>query len=198
MPTNYAANPGFETDLDPWSAFAGTTLVRSTAQKHSGVASAIVTSTNTSNSTVALTLLGVVQPGQTWSTGLWVRHSAGTLRRCRADLMYMNDAGQVTEANLSPGIFPPTDGSWVQIPVLGMVAPAGSTRLRLRFVIQTPTAGDAVYIDDAQIVQGSSLEDSPSSSPFTIWNGVSEVPVVSTTMWDGSKEVPILSSERMN
>ncbi len=191
MPTEYAANPGFEVNTADWSPFGNATIVRSTAQARSGVASGLVTSPGGVNAQAVTTVFSGVAPGQVWSVGIWAKWASGTRRSCRCDLIFMNDAGTALESNLSAGLTPTTTG-WSQISTLNKIAPAGATRVRIRFVMASPSANDAVYIDDAQIVMGSSLEDPVATGPtFTMWNGTAEVPLTLEGQWNGTTMVPL-------
>ena len=75
---NLLTNPGFETgNTSGWFAFGPPTLSVETSQVHSGVYACLVTNRTDTLNGVAQSLVGILQPGQTYAVSAWLRVASG-------------------------------------------------------------------------------------------------------------------------
>ena len=74
---NLALNPGFESGTTGWSGYGSVTFTSSSAQPHIGSRSALVQNRTATWNGVAQSLLGVLQPTNTYRISAWDRYWSG-------------------------------------------------------------------------------------------------------------------------
>ena len=145
------SNPYFETNSSDWTASGGGTAARSTVQFHEGVASLLYTPPGAVAAPFAQSGLYAVTQGVTYEFRTWVR--ATTANKPIRLYLSWYDAGAAlvssTVRDLSPVV-----GTWIWGSVQGS-PPGTATQVRVAVgPINTPAAGDTVYIDEAILMLG--------------------------------------------
>ncbi len=148
LPTNnLATSPGFETDLgNTWVAW-GVNVERSTAQSHSGVASAFVSARQEAWHGLNYTLSFPASSGDELALKAWVRLASGPKQLVNFTLRQVDDAGvrffRVTQNEVG------SDG-WTEVRGGTILSVAGTLR-ELTLLIEGPSVGTSFYVDDVSI-----------------------------------------------
>lgn len=141
---------GFEVSTAGWEGVGGT-LVRSTAQFHSGVASALLTPDGVTSVARIRTLLAdspVVVPGERNEFSVWVR--CAVARDVDISVEYHNAADSPIDFTILTTTAVAAN-TWTKITGQRTAVP-GSVRVKLYVNMRTtPAAGHLLYVDDAQL-----------------------------------------------
>jgi len=139
LPLNLLTNPSFETDTSGWVSSGSPTLSRSTVRAQDGVASLLVTWPAAAGTFVATTVGNLVS-GTTYTASAYVWVPAG------------HPAVQLRIAGIVSGAASTVTNGWQRITVT-WTATAASHDLRIQ-PVTTPTAGQQVWVDAAQVEEG--------------------------------------------
>jgi endo-1,4-beta-xylanase len=164
---NFAQNGGVENGLTNWSTTAGT-VARSTQDKHSGSASAVITGRTGSWNGLTFNVGSLVN-GSEYEVAVWVKLAPGTpdsvvqltaKRQEDSDTSTYNEYTQVTTATASSNEWRLLQGYYTQ---------SGSTAFQ-HFIIEATDSTISYYADDFSIggqapVVNSSSSRSSSSAP---------------------------------
>lgn len=145
------ANPYFETNANDWTNSNYSTIARSTAQFHTGVASLLLTPTGAAATPkVQTTALYPVTAGTRWEVRVWLR-STTTNKTMRIYIDWYNVGGTIISSTTRD--MTPVAGIWVYGQTSG-TAPDLTTQARIAFgQLATPAAGDTLHIDEAVFIQ---------------------------------------------
>ena len=162
---NFAQNGGVETNLTNWGTTAGT-VSRSTADKHSGSASALITGRTAAWNGLTFNV-GTLTSGNQYDVGVWVKLAPGTpdsvitltaKRQEDSDTSTYNEYTRVATITASAN-----EWRWVQ----GYYTQSGSTAFQ-HFIIEATDTTISYYADDftiaGEVVRTSSSSSSSSSS----------------------------------
>jgi endo-1,4-beta-xylanase len=141
---NLLQNPGFESGTTGWSGYGSVTLTASTAQAHSGSRSAYVRNRTAAWNGVAQSVLGVLQPGQTYRMSAWVRLAQAGSEPVKLTLQ-RTDASGSTWNTVANGTA--TSTGWTQLSG-GYTHSITSAPNSLLLYLEGPAAGVEFYADD--------------------------------------------------
>jgi hypothetical protein len=139
LPLNLIGNSSFETDTSGWVSSGSPTLSRSAVRAHHGVGSLLVTWPGTAG-TFAATTIGNLVSGTTYTASAYVWVPAG------------HPAVELRIAGVVSGAASTATDAWQRITVT-WTATATSHELRIQ-AVTTPTAGQQVWVDAAQVEEG--------------------------------------------
>lgn len=147
--TNMLTNPGFEVDMSTWSP-AGATAVRSTAQAHSGAASAFVTPDGvilTPRIDLAVAFMADVVAGDAYIAEGWLRPTTAN-KPVRVGVNWYTAGAVYVDTSLID--VPSLAGAWMFVTLLAVV-PATSAKASPHFgLTNTPAVGDTLFVDDVR------------------------------------------------
>jgi endo-1,4-beta-xylanase len=162
---NFAQNGGVENGLTNWGATAGT-LTRSTTDKHSGSASALISARTAAWNGLTFNV-GTLTSGNQYEVAVWVKLAPGTpdsvisltaKRQDDADSTTYNEYTRVATMTASATEWRLAEGYYTQ---------SGSTPFQY-FIIESADATTSYFADDfsigGQVVQTSSSRSSSTSS----------------------------------
>lgn len=162
---NFAQNGGVEADLTNWGTTAGT-ITRTTADKHSGTASALISSRTAAWNGLTFNP-GALTSGNQYDVAVWVKLAPGTpdsvisltaKRLDDADTSTYNEYTRVATATATASGWTLLQGYYTQL---------GSTAFQ-HFIIEATDATISYYADDfsisGDVVRTSSSSSSSSSS----------------------------------
>lgn len=162
---NFAQNGGVETNLTNWGTTAGT-VARSTADKHSGSASALITGRTAAWNGLTFNV-GSLTSGNQYDVGVWVKLAPGTpdgvvtltaKRQEDSDTSTYNEYTRVATITASANEWRLIQGYYTQ---------SGSTAFQ-HFIIEATDTTISYYADDftiaGEVVRTSSSSSSISSS----------------------------------
>lgn len=193
--TNYAKNPSLEVDTNDWAANAST-ISRTTAEFHHGVASLATLTNGTSGSGCYKGANPVAGGG--WSTGdpcsasIWVKAPSGT--------PMMSSLVCVGGSTGSPAVSWTANGGWEKITMVNGIFPSGATTVPYVFIrVNAVHTALTFYVDELLIEKASSpgnffsgaapitnLVTNPSfATNLTDWTTISASAVRVTTKGDG-------------
>lgn len=141
---NLALNPGFESGTSSWFATGPATLASSTAQAHTGSRAGLLQSRTDTWNGVNQSLLGVLQPTNTYKISAWVRLVSGGNQPVLLT-MQKNDGGGTTYASVASGTATATN--WTQLSG-GYTLNVSGTLTALVLYMEGPAAGVSFYADD--------------------------------------------------
>lgn len=145
-------NPGFELDTTGWFASGGS-LVRSTGQAHTGVASGLLTPdgvTATVEAGVTNSAAPPVTVGRAYRASVWV-YSPDGYNPVLVAISWLDAGNQILSTSLGPATAVPA-GVWTLLTVTG-TAPASTAKASPRVrMTGTPAATDDLHIDDLRLV----------------------------------------------
>lgn len=145
-------NPGFELDTTGWFASGGS-LVRSTAQAHTGVASGLLTPdgvTATVEAGVTNSAAPPVTVGRAYRASMWV-YSPDGYNPVLVAISWLDAGNVILSTSLGPATAVPA-GVWTLLTVTG-TAPASTAKASPRVrMTGTPAATDDLHIDDLRLV----------------------------------------------
>lgn len=144
---NVIANPGFETDTSGWNG-QGATLTTTTAQKHSGAQSALVTSRTQTWQGPLYNLLPVAQRGATYQLDAFVRVDSATSQPAQLTVKSTCD-GATSFTAIANGTATNTD--WLELTGSYQVPTCNLTELAV--YAEGPAAGVNMYVDDVSVQQ---------------------------------------------
>jgi hypothetical protein len=143
------ANPFFETNANDWTNSNYTTMVRSTAQAHTGAASLLCTPNGSSATPlVQTTTIYPAAAGTRWEVRSWFRSTTAN-----KSVIIKLDWYDVASAYLSSTvrIMTPVAGVWIWTYLSG-TAPTNTTGVRaVAGQLNTPAAGDTIHFDDMEL-----------------------------------------------
>jgi hypothetical protein len=157
---NFAQNGGVESDLTNWGTTAGT-VTRTTADKHSGLASALISSRTAAWNGLTFNV-GTLTTGNQYDVAVWVKLTPGTpdsvisltaKRQDDADTSTYNEYTRVATATATASGWTLLQGYYTQL---------GSTAFQ-HFIIEATDATISYYADDFSI-SGEVIRTSSSSS----------------------------------
>lgn len=146
-PTN--TNPYFETNTTDWTNQGYTSMVRSTAQFHEGVASLLMTPTGAAATPYVQTGSYVTAGGARWEQRGWFRSTTAN-KTVRLKLQWFDNAAALISESTRD--FTPVAGLWIW---MSNAATAPSNAVGVRWAvgqIATPAAGDTLHIDEAVLM----------------------------------------------
>lgn len=146
---NLAQNPGFETgDTSGWSPFGSTTISVQTNQVNSGNYAGLVQNRTATWNGISQSMQAIIQPGQTYDIGVWVRVVTGTNQTLQLT-MKKTDAGGDQYTALASGIVSST--SWSQLAGQYALSITG-TLTGLTLYVEMPSSASAdFYVDDLDV-----------------------------------------------
>ena len=146
---NLAPNPGFESgDTSGWSPFGATTISAQSAQVHSGNFAGLVQNRTATWNGIAQSMQTIIQPGQTYNIGVWVRVVSGTNQALQLT-MKKTDGGGDQYTALASGTVSSTD--WSQLAGQYMLTVSG-TLTGLTLYVEMPSSASAeFYVDDLDV-----------------------------------------------
>jgi hypothetical protein len=156
------SNPYFETDASGWTNTAGVAAPsRSTAQKHSGTASALLATVGTPAnwSITSQSIVPSIQ-GQLWSATAWVRVNTGASIDLRIVLAWADETQTALSITAGTTTTVPTS-IWTPLTVTGF-SPAGTGFAQIRLqALNNPVGGSQVHADEIELT-------SPRIQGFTV------------------------------
>jgi hypothetical protein len=152
---NLLPNPYFETNVTGWTGFGGV-LTRSTAQFHTGVASALITPSGVDATVQIRSDSFAAQAGQRYRVQCWVR--CAVARDVNLKFRFL-DSGAVNLAGADAvNVKAVAANTWTYVEHEA-IAPAGTVTQQFAIdMAGTPAAGNLLYIDEALLVDPSLVE----------------------------------------
>lgn len=143
-------NPSFETNATDWTSVSYSTIARSTAQFHAGVASLLCTPTGAAATPKAqTTTLYAITPGSRYEFRGWLR-STTTNKTMRVYIDWYTAGGSLISSTTRDMTSVAT--TWIWAWVRG-TAPDTATQARIAVgQLATPAAGDTMFADDLQLL----------------------------------------------
>jgi endo-1,4-beta-xylanase len=141
---NLLQNPGFESGTTSWSGWGPVSLSSSTAQPRTGSRSALVANRTDAWNGVAQSLLGVLQPTNTYRISAWVRLASGSNQPVLLT-MHKVDGSGTSYQTVASGTG--QSGGWVQLSG-GYTHSVIGTLTNLNLYLEGPAAGVDFYADD--------------------------------------------------
>jgi GH35 family endo-1,4-beta-xylanase len=141
---NLAQNPGFESGTSSWFGWGAVTFTSSTAQPHTGTRSALVQNRTATWNGVAQSVLGVLQPTNTYRISAWVRLSVSSSQPVQLTIQ-KTDGDGTTYAAVASGTAQSTN--WTQL-TGGYTLSVNGTLTGLNLYVEGPAAGVDFYADD--------------------------------------------------
>lgn len=141
---NLVLNPGFESGTGNWFGWGPVTFTSSTALPHTGTRSALVQNRTNSWNGVAQSVLGILQPANTYRSSAWVRLVSGNNQPVLLTMQKVDGSG-TTYTTVASGTASATN--WTQLSgnytlnVSGMLT-------NLNLYLEGPPAGVSFYADD--------------------------------------------------
>ncbi len=184
---NLIKNPAFENGSEGWSAVAGATLSRVTAEAHTGTTSLRVVNASASAAQYGTTGTGNMIPliggVSEYTISAYIKADASTnsatyyLRQ----LQYENETGgsTVSAGNLGFQVITSADG-WVRLTGTFTKA-AASNFLIIRVVTQSTTSGDIFYVDSVMLEPRSSASTYFDGSTGGYWLGTPHLSISADT-----------------
>lgn len=149
-------NPFFETDAAGWSVTNGT-FVRSTAQKHEGVASGLLTPNGVSATVTTRSDLGPALPGGLYRATAWLR--CAVARNVDVAVDWHQAGGAFISSSVQTVAL--AANTWTPV-TFTATGPALTGQARITAAMgSTPAAGHLLYVDEARL---SHLDD-PAAAP---------------------------------
>ena len=174
--TNFATNPGVESNVNGLSGTNGSTVSRDTGLAHSGSASLkVLMAAAASSGNVGATLYnpgngavpGVFTPNTTYTVSAWVYNVSATTGL----QLVVTGTGYSTRTNPTP--FTNTMGSWTRLSSTFTTNSGGSMAMYiLNAGNGAASAGDTFYMDDMTVTQTNSTTSfADGNSTGWTWNG---------------------------
>jgi endo-1,4-beta-xylanase len=198
--TNIVANGTFESGTAGWFTWNGATLSTSTARKHGGGASLLV-SNRAGNGPAATDLTSVAKAGKSYPMSLWasIQSPDGTSKAINVTQAMSCKAADGSVSTTYAWIAGPTtlagDASWSWVQFSGTVTiPASCTLTQLQLFVEGGAGAD-LYVDDVQVLDSSTgptnlITDGTFESGQGGWFGWgSTVSVAAGTAHGGSKSL---------
>ena len=144
---NLALNPGFESGTANWFAWGPVTFTSSTALPHTGSRSALVENRTDTWNGVAQSMMGVLQPANTYRISAWVRLVSGANQTVLLT-MQKTDGDGTTYNTVASGTA--TSTNWTQL-TGGYTLIVSGTLTALNLYMEGPPAGVGFYADDFNV-----------------------------------------------
>lgn len=141
---NLLQNPGFESGTTSWFGWGPVSLSSSTAQPRTGSRSALVTNRTDAWNGVAQSVLGILQPTNTYRISAWVRLVSGGNQPVLLTLHKVDGSGTSYQTVASGTA---QSGGWVQLSG-GYTHSVNGTLTNLNLYLEGPAAGVDFYADD--------------------------------------------------
>ncbi len=141
---NLAKNAGFESGTGNWFGWGSVTFTASTAQPHTGSRAALVQNRTDPWNGVAQSVLGVLQPTNTYRISAWVRLVSGNNQPVLLTIQKTDGSGTTYE-NVASGTASSTN--WIQL-VGGHTLKVAGTLTALNLYLEGPAVGVSFYADD--------------------------------------------------
>lgn len=145
--TNLIPDGTFESNIGAWFTWDGT-LSRTTSRAHGGVAS-LVSTNRSGNGPIARSLLGLVEPGETYQVNFWV--SIGNAESANVNMTRKFSCEGNDEYAWVVNPTPVSDGSWVQL--TGTLAVPSCSLTDALVYVEGPAGGIDLYIDDVSLTK---------------------------------------------
>jgi hypothetical protein len=144
------ANPYFETNANDWTSSGYSTIARSTAQFHSGVAALLCTPTgSTATPKAQTTALYPITAGGRYEFRGWLRPTTAN-KTLRVYIDWYDNTPTLLSSTTRD--LTPVAGLWLWAWVRG-TAPVGATQARIAIgELATPASGDTLYGDELQLL----------------------------------------------
>jgi hypothetical protein len=161
------ANPYFETDASNWSGL-GSTVVRSTAQAHEGVASLLFTPDGVTVTTDARSENVPATVGTSYRASAWVWCAVS--RNISININWRNSVGGLVATSSS--VVAVTASTWTLLDYTAPPAPPLTTQAQVTVSMgATPPASNQVWIDEARIRQTGGMLTLPLTIPAQVTSG---------------------------
>jgi len=141
---NLLSNPGFESGTTGWSGWGAVTLTSSTALPHTGSRSALVQNRTATWNGVGRSVLGLLQPTNTYRLSAWARLVSGGPQPIKLT-MHKVDGGGTAYDQVASGTASATN--WTRL-FGGYVLPSTGALTALNLYLEGPPAGVSLYADD--------------------------------------------------
>lgn len=141
---NLALNPGFESGTTSWFPTGPATLTSSTVQSHSGSRSGLLANRTDAWNGIHQSVLGVLQPTNTYKISAWVRLVSGANQTVLLTAQKTDGAG-TTYSTVASGTA--TSTNWTQL-TGGYTLNVVGTLTALTIYMEGPPAGVSFYADD--------------------------------------------------
>src|SRR6478736_5610316 len=141
---NLAQNPGFESGTSGWSGWGPVTFSSSTVVPHTGTRSALVQNRTATWNGIAQSVLGVLQPTNTYRISAWVRLVSGGNQPVQLTIQ-KDDGGGTSYAAVANGTANST--GWTQLSG-GYTLAVNGPLTALNLYVEGPAAGVDLYADD--------------------------------------------------
>jgi endo-1,4-beta-xylanase len=141
---NLVLNPGFESGTASWFAWGPPTFTSSTALPRTGSRSALVQNRTDAWNGVAQSVMGLLQPTNTYRISAWVRLLSGGSQPVLLT-MHKVDANGTTYTTVASGTANST--GWTQL-IGGYTLNVSGTLTNLNLYMEGPAAGVSFYADD--------------------------------------------------
>jgi hypothetical protein len=138
---NLVQNPGFESGINGWFGWGSVTVTASTAQFRTGAQAALVANRDNTWNGIAQSLVGVLQPTNTYRISAWIRLVSGSNQPVLLT-MHKVDGGGTSYQTIASGIG--QSASWVQL-TGGYTHVVSGTLSNLNFYIEGPAAGGGFF-----------------------------------------------------
>ena len=165
---NLATNPGFESgSTSGWFAFGPPTIAAQTLQVHSGNYSGLVTNRTSAWNGIAQSLLGVLQPGQTYYLSAWVRLTSGASQTMQMTIQQTDGNGTAYHPIFSSIV---SSGAWTQLAGQFTLNVSGSLSGLTLYLEVPDSASAAYYVDDLDV---EAVNSGSTNAECTVdWNDV--------------------------
>jgi glucuronoarabinoxylan endo-1,4-beta-xylanase len=148
--TNLLSNPGFETsDTTGWFAWGPCSLSIETNQVHSGGYAGLVTNRTDTWNGIARSLMGVLQPNQTYQFSVWLRLASGSSETMALTLQQADGSGTSYTWIASGSV---SSNGWSQFSGRYTFAPSGTVSA-LNLYVEVPSSTNAAYFIDDMVMQ---------------------------------------------
>jgi hypothetical protein len=150
-PANFldADTSTLEGSLGKWEAWYGSTISRATDQSHSGASSLLIAPESGGGWAVALTSWpGFAATAGTKRVSYWAKSGTENVAGFTLRARWFDASGQIIQTDLVP--LGSLTTQWQQA-VLDVVAPAGTTDVRVELYSGSASAGSTIYVDDLVI-----------------------------------------------
>lgn len=171
---NLLPDGGFETGIDGWQSWNGSTLSASTDQAHGGAQSLRATARPNANQFAVYNLTSLVQADTTYAVSAWVFHTGAAADTVRLAAKVGCTSGDTYPWLESNGAVEPN--TWTQLSG-NLNIPASCTIADVAIFFEGTSPGSDVYVDDVRVVP-------PSNN--LVSNGTFEADTAGWSSWNGT------------
>ena len=148
--TNLLSNPGFETgNTAGWFSWGPCTISAEANLVHSGGYAALVTNRTDTWNGIARSLMGILQPNQSYYFSAWLRLAGGSSQTMALTLQQVDDSGTAYTWIASGTV---STNGWIQFSGQYTFAPSGTVSA-LNLYAEMPSSTNASYLIDDLVVQ---------------------------------------------